>query len=300
MSAVMSTIWQPRSDCGPQCLPGAGETPTVCAVRQAGRLVAMLGALLLGVGLLPVLPLLPWRGRHAAGRMWARVVLRALGISLAVRGGLPERRALLVSNHISWLDIVAVLAVSPARMVAKHEVRQWPVIGPLAAAGGTIFVDRTRPRDLPGTVADVAAALRSGGVVAAFPEGTTWCGVTSTPSGCSAGGRFRPAVFQAAIDAGAVVVPLTLRYRISNDREGTTAAAFLGDDSLWESLRRVLAVRGLVVSLTAAEALHPDASAGRRRLARVAESAVRLPRPLAGQTGTVRQLLGAETLDLAA
>ncbi|GFJ89508.1 hypothetical protein Prum_031500 [Phytohabitans rumicis] len=240
--------------------PDAGER--VSRVRQVGRLAALIGAVLLGVTLLPVLPLLNQRGRRAAGRAWARAVLAALRVRLVTRGRLPTERALLVANHISWLDIVALLALAPARMLAKHDVRGWPVIGPLAAAAGTIFVDRTRPRALPGTVAQVAAALRAGGVVAVFPEGTTWCGAMF--------GRFRPAMFQAAVDADAKVVPVAINYG-----ERPTTVAFLGDDSLWVSLRRVLAVPRLVVSVTATPALYPEAVATRRHLARVAESAVR-------------------------
>jgi 1-acyl-sn-glycerol-3-phosphate acyltransferase len=276
----MNPLWQPRSACGPHCLPGPGQTPAVSQLRQAGRLTAMFGALLFGALLVPVLPVLPPAGRQAAGRGWARLVLGALGITLRVRGRLPRRRALLAANHISWLDIMATLAVSPARMLAKQEVRQWPLIGPLAAAGGTIFVNRTRPRALPETVAKVAAALRADRVVAVFPEGTTWCGKARTAGGCPAGGRFRPAMFQAAIDAGVPVVPLTIAYRTGPGCDGTTAAAFLGQDSLWVSLRRVLAVRGLCVTVTAAPALHPEQSASRRRLAQAVESAVRFSGPL--------------------
>ena len=276
----MNPLWQPRSACGPHCLPGPGETPAVSRLRQAGRLTALFGALLFGALLVPVLPLLPPDGRQTAGRWWARLVLGSLGVTLRVRGRLPRRRALLAANHISWLDIMATLAVAPARMLAKQEVRQWPLIGPLAAAGGTIFVSRTRPRALPETVARVAEALRADRVVAVFPEGTTWCGKPRRADDCPAAGRFRPAMFQAAIDAGVPVVPLTIGYRTGPGRDGTTAAAFLGEDSLWVSLRRVLAVRGLCVTVTAAPALYPEQSASRRRLAQAAESAVRFAGPL--------------------
>ncbi|WP_173166681.1 lysophospholipid acyltransferase family protein [Phytohabitans suffuscus] len=260
-------MWQPRSDCGPECLPDPESSARVSGVRQVARFFALIGALVGGVALLPVLPLLKPRGRRAAARAWARSILAALEVRLVTKGRLPTERALLVANHISWLDIVAVLAVAPAQMLAKHDVRDWPVIGRLAATAGTIFVDRTRPRALPGTVSDVAAALRAGGVVAVFPEGTTWCGAMA--------GHFRPAMFQAALDAGAKVVPVAINYG-----ERPTTVAFLGEDSLWVSLRRVLAVRRLVVSVTATPALHPEAVATRRQLARVAEAAVRTEGPV--------------------
>lgn len=271
---VVADLWRPRSTCGPHCLPRPAQAPAAPLPTRSRRLLALIGTLVLGAVLLPVLPLLTVRGRYLVGRAWARLVLRALGVRLLARGRVPQQRALLTANHISWLDVVAILAVAPARMVAKHEVRRWPLIGTLAIAAGTIFIDRSRPRELPATVADAAAALVSGAVVAVFPEGTTWCGVGA--GGCESAGRFRPAMFQAALDAKAVVVPLTLAYSTGRGRDGTTAAAYLGDDTLWASLCRVLAVRDLTLTVTAAPAVHPEAAATRRSLARIAESAVRM------------------------
>jgi len=154
--------------------------------------------------------------------------------------------------------------------VAKREVRRWPVIGVLASAAGTVFVDRARPKSLPGTVTAVAAALRGGAVVAAFPEGTTACG--------RAAGRFRPALLQAAADAGAPVQPVALSYRWADGRR-TTVAAFLGADSLLRSVRRVVAAPGLTVGVRLTPALFPAPGASRRVLARAAEAAVRVAEP---------------------
>lgn len=263
-------LWRPVSGCGPDCLPLAGG-PTVPPRQRVGRLVGVLGMLVLGVGLAGLLPVLPVRERDAAVRGWARGTLRALGIRLVVRGRPPRRRALLVANHVSWLDVLAVLAVAPARLLAKREVRAWPLVGRLAAAAGTIFVDRARPRELPATVGRVAAALRAGRRVAVFPEGTTWCGEAA---GCRPGRGFRPAMFQAAVDAGVPVVPLRIGYAATG--AATTAPAFLGDETLWDSVRRVLAARDLTLSVTVAAALHPAVDADRRLLARAAESVVHL------------------------
>jgi 1-acyl-sn-glycerol-3-phosphate acyltransferase len=287
--APLGTLWRPASPCGADCLPVTGLDRAAARPVRVARLAGLVGVLLVGVAvLLPLLPFVPARRRAAVWAGWARAVLRALGIRLVSRGRLPRRRALLVANHISWLDIVALLAATPARLLAKQEVRGWPVIGVLAALAGTVFVDRSRPRTLPQTVDQVGAALRAGGVVAAFPEGTTWCGASS--------GRFRPALFQAAIDTGTPVVPVTVGYR-SADGERTTAPAFIGSETLWASLRRVLALRGLEVSVVASAALHPMPMADRRLLARVAESAVRMSTP---QPRPARLTTPAESLDLAA
>ncbi|GIJ34298.1 lysophospholipid acyltransferase family protein [Micromonospora sediminimaris] len=282
----MNTLWRPSSGCGPDCLPGPGDAPTISAVRQLGRAAGLLGLLGLGVGLAALLPALPTRERQAALRGWARSTARACGVRLEVRGRLPRRRALLVANHVSWWDVLALLAVAPARLVAKQEVRRWPLIGLLARAGGTVFVDRSRPRGLPATVGRVASALRAGRSVAVFPEGTTWCGASA---GCRPPTGFRPAMFQAAIDAGAPVVPLRIGYRCGVTGETTTAPAFVGDETLLRSVRRMLAVRSLTVCVDIAAPLHPGRSADRRALARVAESAVHLvpSTPVAQPTSVV-------------
>jgi 1-acyl-sn-glycerol-3-phosphate acyltransferase len=246
------TVWQPVSTCGAGCrLGGHNVVRPVVTVLRVGALCAVL---LLGLVFVPLL-------RRAAVAGMARAILAALGVRLVWRGPAPRAGSLLVANHVSWLDIVALLAVTPTRLVAKCEVRGWPGIGALAAVTGAIFVDRSRPRSLPGTVAEVAAALRAGRSVAAFPEGTTYCGV--------ARGRFRPALFQAAADAGAPVVPIAISY-------DSTAAAFIGDDTLWSSVRRVAAVRRLTVTLVASPALRPTGGADRKALARAAQASVGL------------------------
>ncbi|MFI5494670.1 lysophospholipid acyltransferase family protein [Actinoplanes sp. NPDC051859] len=195
------------------------------------------------------------RGR--AVRRIARGLLAALGVQLVWRGPAPRPGSLLVANHVSWLDVLALLAVAPVTLVAKREVGSWPAVGLLARAAGSIFVDRARPRRLPVTVGEVTAALRAGRTVAVFPEGTTFCGAEA--------GRFRPAVFQAAVDARAAVVPISIRY-------GSPAASFIGDDTLWASVRRVAKLRGLTVTLVGSPALRPEPGADRRSLARAAQA----------------------------
>ncbi|MFD6433399.1 lysophospholipid acyltransferase family protein [Streptomyces venezuelae] len=169
---------------------------------------------------------------------------------------------LVVANHISWLDVVALLAVEPVSVLAKREVGRWPVVGALARRAGTRFIDRDgSPRGLPRLVAELADALRAGTSVLVFPQATTWCSVT--------GGRFRRAAFQAAVDAGAPVRPVTVEYRQGGGP--STAAAFLGEEDFTASLRRVAGARGLSVRVTASPPLW---GADRRVLADAARRAV--------------------------
>ena len=269
--------YAPVSACGHGCLPRPGNTPQVTWVRRGLRLTGLLGALLTGVLVASAMPLLTTHGRARAVRGWFRMLLRAAGVRLRVLGEAPiapRPGTLVVANHVSWLDIPAVLAAEPVRVVAKTDVRGWPVIGLMAARAGTIFIDRHRLRRLPVTVADVARTLQSGQSVLVFPEGSTWCGRTQ--------GRFYPAAFQAAIDAGAPVRPVALRYLLANGT-ATTAAAFVGDDTLIASVLRVVATRGLTVELEAA----PTAGAGTRRdLAAATRLAIVGP-PLRESKGTL-------------
>jgi len=243
-------MWQPVSGCGDQCRDGAD--PRAVRGLAALRMVTLAGVLIGGFLLVPLL-------RGTALRSLARTMLAVLGIKLVTQGQALRPGSLLAANHVSWLDILVLLAVAPVRLVAKGEVGAWPGIGALAGLSGAIFIDRSRPKALPATVAEVTAALRAGRTVAAFPEGTTFCGANR--------GRFRPALFQAAIDAGAPVVPASICY-------DTTAAAFIGDDTLWDSIRRVAALRSLTVTLVTAPALRPTVDADRRTLARAAQSSL--------------------------
>lgn len=258
--------WLPTSPCTPgSCLAETG--PTVAAARRVLRGTGCLALVLTGIAVILLVP--GWgripRLRDRLLRTWTGAIVAGLGVRLRTTGAPADGGVLLVANHISWLDILLVGAVRPGPMLAKSEVRSWPVFGPLAQRRGTLFIDRDRLRQLPDTVGEIAASLRSGRAVAAFPEGSTWCG--------AAGGRFRPAAFQAAIDAGVPVQPLTIRYCFT-DGHPSTAPAFIGDDALLPSIRRVLTARGLVAELTFHSPLPTGNGTDRRLLARRAQAAV--------------------------
>ncbi|MBB2936120.1 1-acyl-sn-glycerol-3-phosphate acyltransferase [Amycolatopsis bartoniae] len=263
----MSHAWMPVSPCGDGCLTSGA--PTVAFPRRVLRIAGAVGVVLTALAASPLLMVA--RVREPLVRWIFRSVLRAFGVRLLVHGGDEFRHdeagrgALVVNNHISWLDIVAVNALRPMRALAKKEIASWPVLGGLVARGGSIFLDRERLSTLPGTVAELAAALRGGSLVSVTPEGTTWCGLAT--------GRFAPAAFQAAIDGGVPVRPLALRYRLADGRE-TTQPAFIGPESLIDSLRRVARLRGLVLEVFVCEEIAPGRAADRKELAALAESAV--------------------------
>ncbi|MFB7483958.1 lysophospholipid acyltransferase family protein [Streptomyces anulatus] len=267
------SVWLPVAPCTPDgCArhTGAVRAP----LPAAALLLAGCALVLLGVACVPLVRLLGAVPRGRLTRRWARAVPRAFGVRVTVRRHAPEPAAggeLVVANHISWLDIPLIASVLPGRMVAKSEIRRWPLLGPLAALGGTLFIERDRLRALPAAVRTVAAALRSGSRVVAFPEGSTWCGRNA--------GAFRPAVFQAAIDAGATVRPVRIAYRTAGHRSGPAAGAvaFVGSDPLAASLWRVVRAAGLTAQVDVLAPIPADGEDGRRTLARRARAAVLEP-----------------------
>ncbi|MFC6079537.1 lysophospholipid acyltransferase family protein [Sphaerisporangium aureirubrum] len=249
-------------------------------VRLAGRVLAVVVLVLVALPWTAVARRLPASVLASATMAQARLLLRVLGVRVRVQegftvfGGTAAPRAaavpgpegaLIVANHVSWLDPVVVAAVLPCRALAKSEIARWPVLRTLVAGSGAVFIDRERLSLLPGTVRQVADVLRGGRSVVAFPEGTTWCGRGTGP--------FRAAVFQAAVDAGAPVRPVALRY---GDAGGAlaTAPAFVGEDSLLASLGRILRSRGLVVEVTLFPLLAHEPGATRRDLAGLARATV--------------------------
>lgn len=256
--------WLQEASCGPACI-AAGDIPSgrraVVLARATVRAVA-------AVLLLPMLPLLavPLPGRSHLQRGYCRLMMRCLGVRITVSGG-PIRNlrgVLVVSGHVSWVDIFAIGSVMPGSFVAKAEMVGWPGLGAVAKLLKVIPIDRGNLRRLPDVVAAVADRLRAGQTVVAFPEGTTWCGLGF--------GAFRPAMFQAAIDAGRPVQPLRLSYH-HRDGSRSTVAAYIGDDTLLTSLRRIVTARRTVIHVRVQSLQLPGVD--RRDLAARCEAAVR-------------------------
>ena len=171
--------------------------------------------------------------RHAQVQAWALRMLTLLGVRLELRGGPPVHGpVLLVANHISWLDILVMHAARHCRFVSKADVRGWPLIGTLASAAGTLYIERQSRRDAMRVVHRMAESLRQGDVVAVFPEGTTSDGLALLP--------FHANLLQAAISTGAPVQPVGLSFLDTTSRTTSLAPCYVGDDSLAVSIWRTL------------------------------------------------------------
>jgi 1-acyl-sn-glycerol-3-phosphate acyltransferase len=203
--------------------------------------------------------------RRDVTRVWSVKLLRLAGMRLVVHNDQArlDHGALVVGNHISWIDIYAINAWRPTPFVSKAEVRKWPVIGWLAHRLDTVFIHREKRRDAQRAMHEMAERLGHGGVVCVFPEGTTSDGVELLP--------FHANLFQAAVSAGAPVQPICLLYEDAEGRQ-STAPAYVGDVSLGQSVDAVLRNGPITVHLYVGEAI--EAGNDRRVLAAKAREAV--------------------------
>jgi 1-acyl-sn-glycerol-3-phosphate acyltransferase len=235
-------------------------------IRLAWRLARI--ALHLLRGLATCALVFPWAGaslRERLVRAWSARLLAICRVRLEQVPGSPAlERALVVSNHVSWLDIFVIDALFPCRFVAKAEIRAWPVLGWLVAQAGTVFIARGSRRDLRHIFKGLVDALGQGQRVAFFPEGTTASQGQLLP--------FHANLFEAAIDARVPVQPYALAY--VDARGGWHAAVdYTGEVTFVDSILRILQDEPVVARL---HCLAPIASEGahRRALSAQAQAAI--------------------------
>ena len=196
--------------------------------------------------ILLVFPRLSQAQRDLRVQAWSSEMLTCLGIKLVMRGQpVATGPVLLAANHISWLDITSLHAARHCRFVSKADVKRWPLIGPLASGAGTLFIERESRRDAMRVVHHMAERLRTGDVLAIFPEGTTSDGVSLRP--------FHANLFQAAIAADAPVQPVALQFIDQATGQRSLAPCYIDDDTLLGSLWRTLCTPGIAVMITFGE-----------------------------------------------
>ena len=240
--------------------------PTSRAVRLF-RLLRFLLHVLRGLVLVSlVLPRVSHARRNELMRRWAGGILKIFNVTVHITGTPPPLggKAVLVANHVSWLDPALLMTVRPAYFVAKSEIRAWPVLGWLAARGGTLFIERHRRHDTYRITQSLGELLNGGDCAAIFPEGRTTDGTALRP--------FHSSLLQAAVWAEAVVYPVALRYRCA-DGSVDTAPAYSNNISFADSLRQVL-LRPLIRAELVFVAPIPAAGKSRHELAKEAEQAV--------------------------
>ena len=203
-------------------------------LRAVWRVLRLLGHIAYGLWIVAVrFPALSADQQHARVQVWSQQVLAMLGIHLRIVGQPPlTGPVMLVANHLSWLDLPVMPAARHCRFVSKADVKGWPLIGTLASAAGTLYIERSSRRDALRMVQIMQEALERGEVLAVFPEGTTGDGREMLP--------FHANLIQAAVAAQAPVQPVGLRF--VDKASGTTsfAPSYIGDETLVGSIWRTL------------------------------------------------------------
>lgn len=237
------------------------------AIRALWRLVAiLLWTSFIWITLLAcnlaLWPLGPLRRatRRRIFKAWSRGFLRILDVRVTVRGPRPPEPALLISNHLSYLDIMLLAAEIPGCFVAKAEIRGWPVIGWICRSASIIFVDRDQRRDVVRVGALMSRALSVGDSVILFPEGTSTCGRDVA--------AFKSALLAPAAAAGLPIHTASVSYATaSGDLPAHDAVCWWGEAPFAPHLRLMLQVRHIdaLIVFGADQLTHDDRKVLTRR-----------------------------------
>lgn len=168
-----------------------------------------------------------------------RLVVDSLGVHYAIRGN-PPSRGIVVSNHLSYLDVAILSAAMPCFFVAKAEIRGWPFFGKAARTGGTLFINRSSLASAEKVAAFISARLDLAVPVLFFPEGTSTDGSTLL--------RFHTRLFEPAVRASSPVTAAALHY-VQADGAPESDLCWYGDEGFLSHLWRVLGTAGFTAEI---------------------------------------------------
>jgi 1-acyl-sn-glycerol-3-phosphate acyltransferase len=212
--------------------------------------------------------------------LYHRVLCALIGVRIREAGRRSaESPALILSNHVSWLDICVISALAPVVFVAKSEVARWPVFGWLARLQRTIFINRQARHQTGAATREIAGRLLGGDAVVLFAEGTSSDGIRVLPFRSSLVGAVHHALGNGTHHTHVTVQPLSLAYvgfgGVPIGRGLRERVAWYGDADLVPHLLRVLSSGAVDVTVSWGEATAYDMSADRKAIAREAEKSVR-------------------------
>jgi len=204
------------------------------------------------------------RLEHRLIRLWSAGLMRVFGFRLRRRGTPLTGATVFVANHVSWVDIVALHSQRMMGFVAKREIAGWPLVGWMAARADTIFHQRGNAESLGGVLHAMLARLRSGHSVGVFPEGRTRDGREIGP--------FHARIFLAAVEAGAPVQPVALRY--GEHASAQPLVAFQPGEHFMGNFLRLLGEPARLAEIVFLEPIAPGDTEGRRRIAELARERI--------------------------
>lgn len=174
----------------------------------------------------------PWR--NFAMQLWSKGMARILNMNITVEGIPPEPPFFLVSNHVSYIDIVVLNSVLKTTFIAKSDVKKWPVVGFMARTMGVIFIDRGRKRDVTRVNKIVSEQLNERQGVILFPEGYTSPGADVLP--------FRPSLLEHPASENIDVSYAALHYTTGPaDEPGFKSVCWWDDDPFYKHFFRMAA-----------------------------------------------------------
>jgi 1-acyl-sn-glycerol-3-phosphate acyltransferase len=210
---------------------------------------------------------LRWHGERLEYRMiraWQAGMMRIFGFRPRRIGTPLPGAAVFVANHVSWIDIIALHSQRMMGFVAKREISQWPLIGWMASRGETIFHERGSSESMGGVLHEMLARLRHGRSVGVFPEGRTRDGREIGP--------FHARIFLAAVEAGARVQPVALRY--GEGGAAQSVVAFAPGEGFLANFIRLLGEPARRADIVFLEPIDVVVAGGRRRIAELARERI--------------------------
>lgn len=221
-----------------------------------------------------------WRAQRAIPHLYHRVVCRLIGVRIrqvGQRSGLAP--ALILSNHVSWLDICVISALTPVVFISKSEVARWPVFGWLARLQRTIFIDRQARHRTGAATAEIGKRLLEGDAVVLFAEGTSSDGVRILPFRSSLIGAVHHALGHSTQHGAITVQPLSLAYvrfgGLPVGRALRECVAWYGDTDLIPHFLGILAAGAVDVTVSWGDPAATTIGTDRKQIARDAERHVR-------------------------
>lgn len=242
-------------------------------VRIGAVLVVLVPATLVLMGLQALALRFGWGLVHGLPLLFHRMACRLLRVRIVVEGRPAAGRPLLVvSNHVSWIDILAISTVAPMSFIAKSEVAGWPVFGTFARLQRTVFIDRTRRKGAATANREVAARLTDGDAMVLFAEGTTSDGNRVLPFRSAVIGAARDAIAEAGHTGHVLVQPLTVAYArrggLPLTRRDRPEIAWYGDMDLLPHLSAIMSGPPLDAVLAWGEPIAFDTGTDRKAVTR--------------------------------
>ena len=209
-----------------------------------------------------------------------RVLIWIMGIHVRVVGELVRHRAvLIVSNHVSWADILVTGSIAPVAFISKAEVADWPLVGITAKLQRTVFVDRARRHQTGDAIAEIVQRLAGGTSMVLFAEGTSSDGNRVLPFRSALMGAVKEVAARGGFAEPVLIQPMSICYTAINGipmgRQHRPLIAWYGDIDFMPHLKTLMNKGAIDAVVTFGAPIAVDGAADRKAMTRQVEDAVR-------------------------